>query len=177
LEAATAQVAMKRRGKTPLCTLLLGVDPYSLKTRAVAAHGGGPRPHQSPAPGFGEKNWNLSGFPSQSLESGSVARRAAFCSWAAPPPKTHRAHGLPGGKLRAGEDAATAALRETVEETGYVAGYAGTWHTRRARDGVDYTTFLRDVEDEFTPRLNKEHDQWGWFDPKDMLAEREVRHD
>src|SRR5271154_4616673 len=26
--------------------------------------------HQSPAPGFGEKNWNLSGFPSQSLESG-----------------------------------------------------------------------------------------------------------
>jgi hypothetical protein len=29
-----------------------------------------PSPHQSPAPGFGEKNWNLSGFPSQSLESG-----------------------------------------------------------------------------------------------------------
>jgi hypothetical protein len=27
-------------------------------------------PHQSPTPGFGEKNWNLSGFPSQSLESG-----------------------------------------------------------------------------------------------------------
>src|SRR5258707_8961689 len=26
--------------------------------------------HQSPSPGFGEKNWNLSGFPSQSLESG-----------------------------------------------------------------------------------------------------------
>ena len=25
-------------------------------------------PHQSPAPGFCEKNWNLSGFPSQSLE-------------------------------------------------------------------------------------------------------------
>src|SRR6201989_1776926 len=29
-----------------------------------------PASHQSPAPGFGKKNWNLSGFPSQSLESG-----------------------------------------------------------------------------------------------------------
>jgi hypothetical protein len=28
-----------------------------------------PASHQSPAPGFGKKNWNLSGFPSQSLES------------------------------------------------------------------------------------------------------------
>src|SRR5258707_7671396 len=29
-----------------------------------------PASHQSPAPGFGKKNWNLSGFPSHSLESG-----------------------------------------------------------------------------------------------------------
>jgi hypothetical protein len=29
-----------------------------------------PASHQSPAPGFGKKNWNLSGLPSQSLESG-----------------------------------------------------------------------------------------------------------
>src|SRR3984957_11141600 len=29
-----------------------------------------PASHQSPAPGFGKKNWNLSGFPFQSLESG-----------------------------------------------------------------------------------------------------------
>jgi hypothetical protein len=28
------------------------------------------RPRQSPAPGFGEKYWSLSGFPSHSLESG-----------------------------------------------------------------------------------------------------------
>src|SRR3982074_3967787 len=28
------------------------------------------RPPQSPAPGFGEKYWSLSGFPSHSLESG-----------------------------------------------------------------------------------------------------------
>src|SRR6266404_7702178 len=28
------------------------------------------KPRQSPAPGFGEKYWSLSGFPSHSLESG-----------------------------------------------------------------------------------------------------------
>src|SRR5215831_12302975 len=31
------------------------------------------KPRQSPAPGFGEKYWNLSGFPSHSLESGGGA--------------------------------------------------------------------------------------------------------
>src|SRR5215470_6616970 len=30
-------------------------------------------PPQSPAPGFGEKYWSLSGFPSHSLESGGGA--------------------------------------------------------------------------------------------------------
>src|ERR1700757_2632736 len=31
------------------------------------------KPGQSPAPGFGEKYWSLSGFPSHSLESGGGA--------------------------------------------------------------------------------------------------------
>src|SRR5262245_5619216 len=31
------------------------------------------KPRQSPAPGFGEKCWSLSGFPSHSLESGGGA--------------------------------------------------------------------------------------------------------
>src|SRR5262244_111835 len=31
------------------------------------------KPRQSPAPGFGEKYWSLSGFPSHSLESGGGA--------------------------------------------------------------------------------------------------------
>jgi hypothetical protein len=34
---------------------------------------GGRRPLQSLAPGFGEKYWSLSGFPSHSLESGGGA--------------------------------------------------------------------------------------------------------
>jgi hypothetical protein len=47
---------MRRRSCGPCCCRLSFAQSTS--------------PHQSPAPGFGEKNWNLSGFPSQSLESG-----------------------------------------------------------------------------------------------------------
>jgi hypothetical protein len=51
-----------------LCTLL----PWPLGRRQTSAtrQYATLRPHQSPAPGFGEKCWNLSGFPSRSLESG-----------------------------------------------------------------------------------------------------------
>jgi 8-oxo-dGTP pyrophosphatase MutT (NUDIX family) len=75
----------------------------------------------------------------------------------------------PGGKCRAGESTEKAALREAIEECGYTAGHVGKFHTRRVKDGVDYTTFLREVEDEFTPRLNSEHVEWGWFDPQQLL--------
>jgi 8-oxo-dGTP pyrophosphatase MutT (NUDIX family) len=75
----------------------------------------------------------------------------------------------PGGKCRAGEPVEKTALRETIEETGYNAGYAGQFHMRRVKDNVDYTVFLRDVEDEFAPRLSKEHTEWGWFDPEKLL--------
>jgi hypothetical protein len=36
-------------------------------------------PPQSPTPGFGEKYWNLSGFPSHSLESGGGAFLTVIC--------------------------------------------------------------------------------------------------
>src|ERR1700722_10417907 len=36
---------------------------------AALRRAGDARVHQSPAPGSGKKNWNLSGFPSRSLES------------------------------------------------------------------------------------------------------------
>ena len=77
---------------------------------------------------------------------------------------------LPGGKLRAHEDHATAAVRETLEETGWNPGHAGAQHCRRIRDGVDYTTFYRDGIDEFVPRLNPEHDAWQWIDPQEALS-------
>jgi 8-oxo-dGTP pyrophosphatase MutT (NUDIX family) len=78
---------------------------------------------------------------------------------------------IPGGKLKPGEDCATAAVRETLEETGWHAGSAGSLHCRRIKDGVDYTTFLRNVDHEFSPpHLNHEHDAWAWVDPQDALA-------
>src|SRR5436305_10727588 len=42
---------------------------------AAGAHGGQPRDSrfQSPKPGFGEKYWNLSAFPSHSFQSGGGA--------------------------------------------------------------------------------------------------------
>jgi 8-oxo-dGTP pyrophosphatase MutT (NUDIX family) len=76
---------------------------------------------------------------------------------------------LPGGKLKAGETAEKAAVRECVEELGYNPGSAGKWHCRRVRDGVDAVTFLRDVDAEFTPRLNREHDSWRWILPQEAL--------
>jgi hypothetical protein len=44
-----------------------GIAPTEADIRMMAY------PPQSPAPGFGEKYWRLSGFPSHSLESGGGA--------------------------------------------------------------------------------------------------------
>ena len=37
------------------------------------------------------------------------------------------------------------------------------------RGVVDFSTFTCDCESEFAPVLNSEHNQWGWFDPRDVL--------
>jgi mutator protein MutT len=55
---------------------------------------------------------------------------------------------LPGGKLKKGETAAEAAVREVMEETGYCAGHSGIPHTRRIKNGIDATTFLYSCDEE-----------------------------
>jgi mutator protein MutT len=77
--------------------------------------------------------------------------------------------GTPGGKIEDGETPEQAAVRETLEETGYRAGHAGTFHMRRVKDGVDYTTFLRNIDDEFVPKLNKEHTAFMWVKPEEAM--------
>lgn len=78
---------------------------------------------------------------------------------------------FPGGGIKDGEDAKAAAVREFLEETGYRIGTAGKLHMRRVRNGVDFSTFIRAVDEEFVPKLNHEHSSWGWFFPKEVLAE------
>jgi 8-oxo-dGTP diphosphatase len=78
---------------------------------------------------------------------------------------------LPGGKLKDGETPEKAAVRGCLEETGWNPGHAGKWHCRRVKDGVDATTFLRDVDSEFTPPKLHEHDGWRWINPQEALGE------
>lgn len=71
---------------------------------------------------------------------------------------------FPGGKIEdTDEDAKDAACRECEEETGHrVKRTDITLHTRRQKDGVDFTTFLCRLEKEFVPKLNNEHDGYAW---------------
>ena len=80
---------------------------------------------------------------------------------------------LPGGKIEDGENAAGAAVRETLEETGYRVGSPGEVLMRRVTDTVDYTTFMKKVEDEFVPTLNSEHTAFAWVMPAEALAEQQ----
>jgi mutator protein MutT len=76
---------------------------------------------------------------------------------------------VPGGKIEDGETPEKAAVREVYEETKYRCGHAGELFARRIKDGVDYTTFLHRVDDEFVPRLNNEHTAYAWVKPDEVL--------
>jgi 8-oxo-dGTP pyrophosphatase MutT (NUDIX family) len=78
---------------------------------------------------------------------------------------------FPGGGFKEGEDAAKCAWREFFEETGYRCGDVGAPLMRRIKSGVDFTTFVCPVDDEFIPKLNHEHDAYAWVDPVSALDE------
>src|SRR5215472_298712 len=72
---------------------------------------------------------------------------------------------FPGGVKKDGETISHTAIRECYEETGYRTGHVGKFFCRRVKDDVDFSTYLFETDDEFTPRLNHEHDASLWLDP------------
>jgi 8-oxo-dGTP pyrophosphatase MutT (NUDIX family) len=80
---------------------------------------------------------------------------------------------FPAGKIEDGESADEAAIRECEEETGFKPEVGGEW-TRRQADGVDFTTYMSIVPEEFDPVLNEEHDAFQWV-PVDDLANSAMR--
>jgi 8-oxo-dGTP pyrophosphatase MutT (NUDIX family) len=72
---------------------------------------------------------------------------------------------FPGGVKEDIETVEQCAIREAFEETDFRTGHVGKLLCRRVKDGVDFTTFAYDVDGEFTPRLNGEHDTFTWATP------------
>ena len=80
--------------------------------------------------------------------------------------------GVFGGKLEGGESAAEGAARESEEETGIsvdVSSLLTLYVFSDSKADFQYTTMLCIVPDEISPELNWEHDDFGWFDPRDIL--------
>lgn len=74
--------------------------------------------------------------------------------------------GTIGGAIESGEDPATAAIHEAMEEVGYhkrPGDYLEVLDTFQSGT-FRYTTYLYVVESEFQPVLNWEAQGFGWFD-------------
>jgi 8-oxo-dGTP pyrophosphatase MutT (NUDIX family) len=73
---------------------------------------------------------------------------------------------FPGGSIEAGETAEDAARREADEETKaemfLEGGPLRLLDRRTSHEGVDYSTFLQPVTDQFLPTLNGEHSAFAW---------------
>ena len=76
---------------------------------------------------------------------------------------------FPAGGVKQGESLEQAAFRECTEETGFRPG-AMKLFMRRQKDGVDCSTFITQVDSEFEPVRNHEHDAHAWLEPTAVIA-------
>lgn len=78
----------------------------------------------------------------------------------------------PGGGVEAGETEKDAAIREGYEELGGLPEdlrieEEASWYAEGPF--FAFATFMATTADRnWTPRINPEHDQWGWFDPRKL---------
>jgi hypothetical protein len=77
---------------------------------------------------------------------------------------------FPADQLLPDETPEDAVWRVVFARTGYRLGDVGRRLMRRVKDGCDATTFIVQVESQFTPTLDAKHDQAGWYNPKDVIA-------
>ena len=114
----------------------------------------------------GSQRWGLFGAAGVLIRAGDiddmprylVAKRSAMVHFGG-------TWGIPGGALHLGEDPLDGALRELVEETGYVVvdfGVVGTYEDDHG--GWSYWTLLLEVPAPFqeSPLLNWETDELRW---------------
>src|SRR5579863_7127510 len=75
--------------------------------------------------------------------------------------------GFVGGKIEKGEKPLRGISRELREEMGFIPKYKDVIPVdvfKSVDDNFMYYSFVVVVDKEFTPKLNKEHTGYGWFD-------------
>ena len=70
---------------------------------------------------------------------------------------------IPAGLIEENEDPRHAAHRESAEETGNPGNHKAYKIDERTTNGVHFHTYLQPVSEQFSPILNSEHSESGWF--------------